>query len=288
MTASATEKCTIDLPATIMIGGTFRFLSMRLTDGGVPGRVGEEVLEWVQAFARPSSEPVWSAGFFPELPRDAVPPAAPLMGNTARGTTRERILHATAATIREKSYRDASVADIAGGAGVSRRRFYDEFSSKAEAFRASYQHGFQQTLAAVTPAFFDASTWPDRVWHGAQAFTRFLAREPLIAYLGFVECHATGPDFAPRVHDTQLAFTLFLEDGYRERPQARTLSRACSALTAAAVIELGFQISRRGTGALLRRVQPLAVYISLAPFVGLDAAGEFVMGKLSAHASGIP
>ena len=124
--------------------------------------------------------------------------------------------------------------------------------------------------------------WPERVWHGAQAFTRFLAREPSIAYLGFVECYAIGPGFAMRAHETQLAFTLSLEEGYRQRPQAQSLPRACSALSAAAIFELGFWVSRHSPSIYLWPIQPLAVYIALARFIGADEAGEFLMAKLSA------
>lgn len=287
MTESVTQECTIDLPPEVLIGATFRFLSMRLTDRSALDTSGDELREWLEAFARLPTQPSWTARLAPESPHASRSPMHSIK-TLPHGTPRERILYATTATIRTQSYHDTSVADIVGAAGVSRRSFYNEFPSKADAFIASYEHGFQQTLAACTPAFFSARAWPERVWHGAQALTRFLAREPLIAYLGFVECYAIGPGFAPRVHDTQLAFTLFLEDGYRQRPHAQSLSRACSALTATALIELGFQVSRRGPDASLRRMQPLAVYIALAPFIGREAAGEFVMGKLAAKGSAPP
>jgi AcrR family transcriptional regulator len=284
MRASAGEEYTTDLPAAILIGGTFRFLSMRLTDGSTHDRLGAEIREWVEALARPSSQPSWSARLASALPSH--PSHAPVQSNKRPpGSARERILRATAATIREKGYRDITVADIVTAAGVSRRGFYNLFRSKSDAFTAVYEHAFQQTLAACTPAFFTPREWPERVWHGAQAFTGFFSSEPLFAHIGFVECYATGPGFAPRVHDTQLAFTLFLEDGYRQRPEAQSLSRACSVLTATAVFELGFQVSRRGPGVYLRAMQPLAVFIALAPFIGIAEAGQFVAGKLSSQAS---
>jgi len=288
MTGPAPSQSTIDLPAPILIGATFRFLSMRLSDGDALDGVRDDVREWVGGFARRSSSPSWSARFAPVLPRHASrTPAQSGVGRTA-GTPRERILRATAATIRAKSYRDIAVADIVATACVSRKGFYNEFSSKADAFMATYEHGFQQSLAACAPAFFGPRAWPERVWHGAQAFTGFLSSEPLFAYLGFVECYAIGPRFALRVHDTQLAFTLFLEEGYRHRAQAQSLSRACSVLTAAAIFEAGFQASRCGPSLYIRRMQPLAVYIALAPFTGIDEAGEFVTGKLSAANSDAP
>lgn len=234
------------------------------------------------AFARRSSRESLSERFAPGVSREQSRPAPGSGRKRPDGPPRERILRATAATIRDHGYRDTTVAEIAAAAGVSRRTFYNEFPSRSEAFIATYEHGFQQTLAACTPAFLSVSEWPERVWRGAEALTGFMAREHAIAYLGFVECHALGPAFARRVHDTQLAFTLFLEEGYRQRPQAASLSRACSALTAAAIFEVGFQVIRSASSL---RMQPLAVYIALAPFIGLAPAGEFVADKVAEKGS---
>jgi AcrR family transcriptional regulator len=276
---------TLDLPPGLLIGGSFRFLSMRLSDGDVRSDLGNELREWVSAFARRSSQPSWSARFAPTLPRGASRSLATAENSRPVGTPRERILRATAATVRQKGYRDVTVTDIVAAAGISRRGFYNEFSGKADAFIATYEHGFEQAIAACAPAFFARRAWPERVWHAAQAFTRFLFQEPLVAYLGFVECYAAGPNFAERVHDTQLAFTMFLEDGYRQRPEAQALSRACSSLTASAIFEAGFQGLRCGSTVQVTQLQPLAVYLALAPFIGRDEAGEFVLGKRAAQAS---
>jgi AcrR family transcriptional regulator len=279
MADPAARQSTIDLPAAILVGATFRFLSMQLSDGGAADGLRDDVREWAGAFARRPSRPSWSSTFAPALP-DRV---SPLQSNGMRpaGSTRERIVRATALMVRERGYRAVTVADIVAAARVSRRGFYNEFPSKADAFIAAYEHGFQQALATCTPAFFASHAWPERVWHGAQALAGFLAREPSLAYLGFVECYALGPAFVARVHDTQLAFTLFLEEGHRQR--SRALSRACSALSVAAIFELAFQASRPRRGFDIRRAQPLAVYVALAPFIGSDAAGEFVLGKLCAR-----
>ena len=285
MTRAAPLRSVIDLPAGILIGATFRFLSMRLSeDAGVAG-LCDDVRAWALTFTHPPSRTSWSSRLFREVPRprsaEAIQSSRARPRGSPSGRPRERILRATAATIREKGYQAVTVADIVGAAGVSRRTFYNEFSSKADAFIATYEQGFQQTLAACTPAFFTPRAWPERVWHSARAFTQLMVREPLIAYLGFVECYALGPSFARRVHDTQLAFTLFLEDGYRQRAEAHSLSHAYSALTAAAIFEAGFQASLCGPSHNIWRFQPLAVYVALAPFIGVDEAGEFVEGKLS-------
>ncbi len=284
MAGPAAGQSTIDLPAAILVGATFRFLSIRLSDGGAPDGLRDDVREWAGAFARRPSRPPWSSRFTPALP-DRV---SSLQSNRMRpaGPPRERIVCATALMVHQKGYRAITVADIVAAAGISRRGFYNEFPNKAGAFIAAYEHGFERALAACTPAFFASHAWPERVWHGALALTGFLARDPSLASLGFVECYALGPAFVARVHDTQLAFTLFLEEGHRQRSQA--FSRGCSALTVAAIFELAFQSSRRCPVLDIRRAQPLAVYLALAPFIGSNEAGEFVLGKLGARERDAP
>jgi AcrR family transcriptional regulator len=277
---SSSRPATVDLPLALLIGGAFRFLVLRLSDGNRGEGLRGELRAWVGAFAPGASGTQWGRRLAPSLlePRSQ----AALSSFQAQGSGRERILRATALAIRAKGYPAVSVADIVAAAGVSRRRFYNEFPAKADAVKAAYELAFRGQLAETAPAFFSRREWRERVWHGARAFTGWMSREPLLAYLGLVECYAVGPSFTPRVHDTQLAFTLFLEDGYRQRPQAESLPRACSMLTATTTFELAFQASRRGPRFDVRQVQPLAVYVCLAPFIGPDEAGEFVTRKLSA------
>jgi AcrR family transcriptional regulator len=275
----------IDLPLPLLIGATFRFLSIRLDEGTCLDELRAEVHEWASAFAKPPTRPSFSGHLFQPLPAPTRWPFAARPGTRGRGTQRERIIAATAGIVREVGARGITVADIVAVAGVSRRSFYNEFRNRSDALIATYEHAFQETLAACTPAFFAPRAWPERVWHGSEAFSRFLMREPLLAYIGFVECYAIGPGFAPRVHDTQLAFTLFLEEGYRQRPEAASLSRACSTFIAAGIFEAGFQAIRRGPQ-FLRRMQPLGVYMALAPFIGSEAAEAFVTDKLAGAGTG--
>jgi AcrR family transcriptional regulator len=273
----------IDLPSAILIGGAFRFLAMRRPDAGGREDLDTELREWAATFPPGRSRPSWSQRLTPftaDTPTPT-PTPTPIGGVRPESTARERILHGTALAICAKGYPATTVADIVSAAGVSRRRFYNEFAGKEQAFIAVYEYGFRHAMATCSPAFFSANGWRERVWQGALAITSFVAREPLIARLGVIECYAVGPRYTPRVHDTQLAFTLFLEQGYRQRPQAEALSRAQSDLAVASVFEVVFQASRRGPAFDIRRCQPLAVYVALAPFIGSDEAGEFVIGKLS-------
>ncbi|HTB71545.1 MAG TPA: TetR/AcrR family transcriptional regulator [Solirubrobacteraceae bacterium] len=278
--ATPPSAAAVDLPSRILFGGVLRFLSMQIASGPVTPALVDEIRQWSLSFKR-SSALCRSEELLPRFPETAgrAPPRPP---STPRSRpARERLLRATAAAILVHGYRAMTVADIVAGAGVSRRLFYRHFTSKREAFIACYETAFTQTVAASAPAYFSPGAWPQRVWDAARAFTGFFAAEPAFAHLGFVECYALGSSFLSRVHDTQLAFTLFLEDGYRQRPHT-TLPRSFSALTAATIFEAGFLACRGGASLYMRRIQPLVVYIALAPFIGSEQAQSFLEGKLRA------
>ena len=273
------QKGALDIPVQPLFGGVFRFIARRLDAGENAEALRLSIHEWVDAFGVDAGEKRWSEEFDPRVPEKGGGPGRPTRRRPT-GSQKERIIRGTAEMVQEKGYRETTAADIAAAAGLSRRSFYNAFDTKEAAVIATYEYAFQQTVAACTPAFFDSGTWPERIWRCGVAFSRFLASEPLLAYIGFVECYALGRGFASRVHDTQLAFTLFLEDGFRQRDQASLLSRACADLTLASVFEAGFQATLGGAGLNMRRAQPLAAFLTLAPFMGREEAGEFVLTKV--------
>lgn len=78
-----------------------------------------------------------------------------------------------------------------------------------------------------------------------------------------------------------MAFTLFLEEGYRQRPQAEGLPRLSSEALAAVMFETIYREmrERRDAGRLAEQL-PRLIYMCLAPFMGPEAAGGFVEGKV--------
>jgi AcrR family transcriptional regulator len=269
----------LDLPAPALLGAAMRFLGMRLLSGSVRPVARDELLHWARSFERRPGEPSWAARLAPTLPRQLSAPRQPIKIVTP---PRERILRAAAATVCREGYRQATVAEIVACARVSRRFFYNQFDSKADALTAAYEHGFRDLIGDCAPAFFDARHWPERVWHAGLAFTAWVTREPCLAHLGFVEYHAVGAPMVALAHEKQLAFTLFLEEGYRQADAQFPRPRATSELTAMLVMELAFRAVRRGATALFRSLQPLAVHAVLTPFIGADAAGSFVEKKIAA------
>ncbi len=280
MLVAGTDRLTADLPAALLIGTALRFLAMRLTDSGVNDISLTESWAWVSAFSNRASQLGWSARLAPTSPAGA--PLSPRLAASVRpcGSARERILAAAARTVREKGYRNTAVADIVATAKVSRRSFYNEFANKSDVVIAACEHTFRRLLETCTPAFLSGRDWPERVWRCGLAFTGFFTSDPGLAHLGFVDCYAVGRAFVVRLHEMQLSFTLFLEEGYRQHGHGRDLPRLYAEMTAAALMEIGFHASRGQAEQPIRRLQPLAAYIVLTPFLGSDDAAGFVLGNL--------
>jgi hypothetical protein len=62
--------------------------------------------------------------------------------------------------------------------------------------------------------------------------------------------------------------TIFLQEGYRYRPQADGLPRLCSHAITGAIFEVIYRHIARGDVAKLPRHLPQLTYIAIAPFTG--------------------
>jgi hypothetical protein len=83
-----------------------------------------------------------------------------------------------------------------------------------------------------------------------------------------------------RAEEITRSFTIFLEEGYRQRPEASELPRLCSQATAGAIFEIIQRDVAAGATAQLPRRLPQLVYVAIAPFLGPAAAIEQIERKL--------
>jgi AcrR family transcriptional regulator len=255
-----------------------------------------ELLAWSDSYVRSTGEPKWQTlnrktraqlprSPHAELPKSAPPAPLPpgrhgLPAAYVSANQRERILHATTATVLRKGYTATTVADIVAEAHLTRAVFYQHFRDKQEVLIEINQIHFQHMMSVSARAFFSMESWPDRVWEGVHAAGELNADNPAISRIGFVEANAVGPDCVQRINDTVMAFAVFLEEGYRNRPQAENLPRLCSEAITAALCEILYWETRRGRAHYFRDLIPHVAYIALAPFMGPEEAGALVEEKL--------
>jgi AcrR family transcriptional regulator len=282
-----------DLPSWALIGAIHWLLVPRLRRGerDFTGLI-EELSGWIAGYNRPAGEHRWrklepgpAPGSSPHRAALSPVPPPPIPSGRSRLSKSEvaenqrmRILFATAEVACEKGYSATTISDIIKAAAVDKRVFYKHFRDKQEPFLAVHELGFQQLMAVAASAYFSAEGWPERIWEGLLAGNQFLATYPTLSHIGLVEPHAVGAPAKQRTEESQVAFTLFLQEGNQRAPNPQT--RTAFEAIAAAIFEIGYIQFRRDNAGQLPRFVPHAVYLCLAPFLGPEAAIEFVDGKM--------
>jgi AcrR family transcriptional regulator len=254
--------------------------------------LAEDIVRWVERYSRPSGEHrrrTLEPG--PELvcsphvaaawlgPPPPIPPGrSKLSKSEIARNQRERIMYATAEIVVRVGYNLATIGEIAKAAGVDRRIFYKHFRDKQQAYLAVHELAMQQLMAISATAFFSASEWPVRVWEATRASTQFEATYPTVTQFGHIQSHAVGAPAIQRIDDARAAFTIFLQEGnqYASEPPSRTAMEAIGG----AIFEIAYLQARQGRSDRIARLAGTATYLILAPFMGPEAANEFIDEKL--------
>jgi AcrR family transcriptional regulator len=189
---------------------------------------------------------------------------------------RERLIAGLAEAIAENGYSGTTIAHITRHAAVSRRTFYEHFSSKDECFVAAYDTVMAELRERVGQAFEDEEDWPHAVRAGIAAMLRFLAAEPNLARLSMVEALVAGPVVVERYDAAIQSFVPYFQSG-REGRSADVLARLNPTTEEALVGGMMSLISRRiiaGKAAELETLLPDLVEFTLTPYLGSDEAAK--------------
>ena len=110
----------------------------------------------------------------------------------------------------------------------------------------------------------------------------YLAAHPDLVSLVFVESYVAGPQAIARSFDSRMAYTLFLEDGYRQPSAPQLLPRICSEAIAGAILELIRRQELAGRATRMLEIVPFAAFVALAPFIGAEASLDLVRARSQA------
>jgi AcrR family transcriptional regulator len=190
---------------------------------------------------------------------------------------RERLIAGLAEAIAEHGYSGTTIAHITRHAAVSRRTFYEHFSSKDECFVAAYDTVMSELRERVSQAFEDESKdWPHAIKAGIQAMLQFLAAEPNLARLCMVEALVAGPVVVERYDAAIQSFVPYFSSG-REGRSPEVLERLSPTTEEALVGGMVSLISRRiiaGRTAELEELLPDLVEFTLTPYLGSAEAAK--------------
>lgn len=186
---------------------------------------------------------------------------------------RERIIDALAVVCATKGYSAATVEDVIAQAGVSRRTFYDLFSSKQECFLIAYELIMDRVIRAVEHAYTSGdSEWAQRMTRLLETLLGQLAAEPELARLVMVDVLAAGQAALERRDAALRRFEVFFNAGAVGLPipdqERRVLARAVIGGLAEALY------NRIATGETdkLPDAGPNLLYCMLVPYLGHNRA----------------
>jgi AcrR family transcriptional regulator len=222
---------------------------------------------------------------FAELVLSYQPPPEPLRLTTRPPTPApetldahghsERVLRAFAAVVAEHGYANTTVEMVCKRAVMSPRTFYAYFSSKDDALFAAIDSASAQLIAAIMPNFRRNADWTQGVRAAFGDFFGFLASRPTLAKLLMVEVYGAGPAALERREEALRPLQVLLAEGRARVPQVAPI--AAQAI-AGGTYRLAYKQIRDSGAESLPNLAPICTYLTLAPFVGANAAGEVANG----------
>lgn len=156
---------------------------------------------------------------------------------------RARLLDAMADAVARKGYAATTVADVVGGAGISRKTFYEHFAGKLECFLAAYDEGVEGLLAKHESAWNGPGSFAERQRAAVETYLRALAAAPEFARTVLIETPAAGPVALERRAAVHARFAAQLRAAYAERSGAPPEAFAAAV---GAVHELVYERVRQG------------------------------------------
>jgi AcrR family transcriptional regulator len=189
---------------------------------------------------------------------------------------RERLIAGLAEAVAENGYASTTIAHITRHAAVSRRTFYEHFSSKDECFVAAYDTVMKELGELVSEAFAEQEDWAHSVKAGIGTMLGFLAAQPSLARLCMVEALVAGPVVVERYDAAIESLIPYFKEG-REGRSDEVLSRLSPTTEEALVGGMVSLISRRifaGRSDELESLLPDLVEFALTPYLGSAEAAK--------------
>jgi AcrR family transcriptional regulator len=193
----------------------------------LPG-LAEPLIDWAFSYTQPDTAAVREAVAAAERPapppptREATadlpgweePPDSP--DSRSSLSQRERIIRAAVRVVVGRGYEALSIPAISATAGTSNQTFYENFSSKRDAFLAGYESVSAEAIERTSAALEQADRGPEAVGVALRALSEYIAANELYAQLAFFELPTAGPPALDRADETMDLLASFLERARQE------------------------------------------------------------------------
>jgi len=173
---------------------------------------------------------------------------------------RHRLLEGMAHAVAAKGYGDTTIADIVREASVSRRTFYEHFSTKAECLIALYEASSRNALKVLRDSIDPTHEWQTQVEHALTAYLGCMAQNPVLMRTLFIEIlglGAEGLEARRRVNRAIAEFMLGVVNGEGSRQEGEPLTADMAMAIVGGINELILQyIEQDRVAQLVELVEP--------------------------------
>lgn len=174
---------------------------------------------------------------------------ATIPSDTLQHEHRVRLLQALGTVSADKGIAAATIADIVREAGVSKRTFYEHFSSKEDCFLALYRAVSASALRTLRDALQPERPWHSQIETALGAYFIHLSAGPRLLRTLFVEVHQLGEQGAAVRREVMQHLAVFmLQTVNRSAPggvTGRTLSPTMAMAAVGGINELVLQAIER-------------------------------------------
>jgi len=281
----------------VIVGGVLEIVTSRLRHDKTDELLllTEPLVAWMLSYRSPDAAAI-VARARADPPATAVPTGMPAADPTGERLERElgsaplwrdesarpialqeqqaRIIQATTSLVSDGGYAALSLNKIARAAGVSHHTIRKYFNTANEAFTAAYRAGSRAMIAYCLKAYTAETDWRSAVHAGLAAQLRFLATNPELARIGFLEIYAAGSELL-ELRETELQLvTAALEPGYRETAATPPPHEVVSEAIRGGIYRITQEFLLHNPPEQLPTLLPEETYAALAPFVGAEAAAS--------------
>ena len=242
----------------------------------LPGLV-DELLEWALCYR--SEEPAVLEQLEQQLDLKRTAPggddaASRIETNgQAPGDERALILSAMAKLAAAEGHLELTIPRIRAAAGVSRKSFDESFDSAEACFIAALEMHAAHAISHASLAYAEGEDWPEGVHRGIVALCDYIACDPVLTALGFVEIFSLGAE-GVRTRERLTAQVVELFHG--SAPPEQRPGRLAAEASTGAVWGLIHHHVVSGQMQQLSSVAPTLSYLALAPAIGAPAAMDAI------------
>jgi AcrR family transcriptional regulator len=189
---------------------------------------------------------------------------------------RGRLAAGTIAAVVEHGYHETTVSRIVDAAGISRRTFYQYFSSKEECFVDTYGVVEEFLLGEMRTAGEGAVGCLERIGAELGAGLAVLAANPDLAIFLFAAPQSAGGEVLDQYRSLLLRLRGLLKEGLQAQPAVRHPGDAIDDGLAGGIASLIVRAVRAGEGPELGSRFDEILELVLAPYLGREAAADAV------------